>query len=259
MKMSLLDNETAVVTGAASGNGREIARLFAEHGAAVVVADIQEEPRQGGTPTHELITEQGGSATFVECDVSDYDSCERAVHAAEEFGGIDVMVNNAGIVGPQTPLVDLDMDDYQQLIDVNLTGVFNGSKAAAIRMLENDADGSIVNMSSVAGLVGYGGITPYSAAKGGVRLFSYALASELGPDGIRVNVVHPGVIETAMTTDDSPIVGTEEGEQLKATLPLRRFGTPEDVAGVCLFLASELSSYVTAESILVDGGDVNSA
>jgi NAD(P)-dependent dehydrogenase (short-subunit alcohol dehydrogenase family) len=114
-------------------------------------------------------------------------------------------------------------------------------------------------MSSVAGITGYGGITPYSAAKGGVRLFSYALAGELGPDGIRVNVVHPGVIETAMTTEDSPIVGTEEGEQLKATLPLRRFGTPEDVAGVCLFLASDLSSYVTAESILVDGGQLNNA
>lgn len=105
----------------------------------------------------------------------------------------------------------------------------------------------------------YGGITPYSAAKGDVRLFSYALASELGPDGIRVNVVHPGVIETAMTTDDSPIVGTEVGEQLQAILPLRRFGTPEDVAGVCLFLASDLASYVTAESIVIDGGNLNSA
>ena len=257
--MSLLEDKTAVVTGAASGNGRAIAELFAEHGAAVVVADVREEPREGGEPTHELLEARGGDAVFVECDVTSYDDCVAAVEAAEEFGGVDVMVNNAGIVGPQVPLVELDMDDYRRLMRVNLDGVFHGSKAAALAMVDSGNGGSIVNMSSVAGIVGYGGITPYSAAKGGVRLFSYALASELGPDGIRVNVVHPGVIETAMTTEDSPIVGTEEGEQLKAVLPLRRFGTPEDVAGVCLFLASDLSSYVTAESIVVDGGNLNSA
>lgn len=256
--MALLTDETAVITGAASGNGRAIAELFAEHGAAVVVADIRSEPRQGGAPTHELITDQGGDATFVECDVTNYDDCVTAVEAAEEFGGIDVMVNNAGIVGPQTPLVELDFDEYQTLMDINLSGVFHGSKAAAIELIEQGDGGSIINMSSVAGMQGYGGITPYSAAKGGVRLFTYALASELGPDGIRVNAVHPGVIETAMTVEDSPTVGTEEGEQLKQTIPLRRFGQPEEVAGVCGFLASDLASYVTAESIVIDGGDLNS-
>jgi NAD(P)-dependent dehydrogenase (short-subunit alcohol dehydrogenase family) len=106
---------------------------------------------------------------------------------------------------------------------------------------------------------GYANITPYSAAKGGIRLFSYALANELGPDEIRVNAVHPGVIETAMTVEDQPVVGTEEGEQLKQVIPLRRFGDPEDVAGVCTFLASDLSSYVSAESIVVDGGNLNSS
>jgi NAD(P)-dependent dehydrogenase (short-subunit alcohol dehydrogenase family) len=255
--MTLLDGKTAVVTGGASGNGRAIAETFADHGAAVVVADVREEPREGGTPTHERINEAGGEATFVACDVSDYDDCVAAVAAADEFGGLDVMVNNAGIVGPQVPLVDLDFEAYRSLMAVNLDGVFHGSKAAALELVDRGG-GSIVNMSSVAGMAGYGGLTPYSAAKGGVRLFSYALASELGPDGVRVNVVHPGVIETEMTREDSPIVGTEEGEQLKATLPLRRFGTPEDVAGVCLFLASDLSSYVTAESIVVDGGNLNS-
>ncbi|WP_152042271.1 SDR family NAD(P)-dependent oxidoreductase [Salinigranum salinum] len=256
--MTLLDGKTAVVTGGASGNGRAIAETFADHGAAVVVADVREEPREGGAPTHERIREGGGEATFVTCDVSDYDDCVEAVAAADEFGGLDVMVNNAGIVGPQVPLVDLDFDEYRSLMAVNLDGVFHGSKAAALELVDRGG-GSIVNMSSVAGMAGYGGITPYSAAKGGVRLFSYALASELGPDGVRVNVVHPGVIETEMTREDSPIVGTEEGEQLKATVPLRRFGNPEEVAGVCLFLASDLSSYVTAESIVVDGGNLNSA
>lgn len=257
--MALLTDKTAVVTGGASGLGRAIAELFADHGAAVVVADIQSEPRQSGAPTHELIAEQGGDATFVECDVTNYDDCVAAVAAADEFGGIDVMVNNAGIVGPQTPLVDLDFDEYETLMDINLNGVFHGSKAAATAMIEQGEGGSIINMSSVAGMRGYGGITPYSAAKGGVRLFSYALANELGPDGIRVNAVHPGVIETAMTTEDSPTVGTEMGEQLEQTIPLRRFGQPEDVAGVCGFLASDLASYVTAESIVVDGGTLNSA
>ncbi|WP_136591754.1 SDR family oxidoreductase [Salinigranum halophilum] len=256
--MSLLSGETAVITGAASGNGRAIAEAFADHGAAVVVADLQREPRQGGTPTDELIEERGGEAVFVECDVTDYDDCVAAVEAADEFGGIDVMVNNAGIVGPQTPLVDLDLEAYRSLIEVNLDGVFHGAKAAALELVERGDGGSIINMSSVAGMVGYGGITPYSAAKGGVRLFSYALASELGPDGIRVNAIHPGVIETAMTIEDSPTVGTDEGEQLKATIPLRRFGEPSDVAGVCVFLASDLSAYVTAESVVIDGGNLNS-
>jgi len=254
----MLTDITAVVTGGASGNGRAIAETFADHGASIVVADIRADPRQGGTPTHELIRERGGEAVFAECNVADYEDCAAAVEAAEEFGGVDVMVNNAGIVGPQEPLVELDLEEYQRLMDINLRGVFHGSKAAALRMLERGDGGSIINMSSVAGINGYGGITPYSAAKGGVRLFSYALASELGPDGIRVNAVHPGVIETAMTTEDSPTVGTEEGEQLKQTIPLRRFGQPGDVADVCLFLASELSSYVTAESIIVDGGELNS-
>jgi NAD(P)-dependent dehydrogenase (short-subunit alcohol dehydrogenase family) len=256
--MSLLEDKTAVITGSSGGIGRGIAQTFADHGASVVVADIREDPREGGTPTHELLQEEGSEATYVECDVTDYDDCVAAVEAAEEFGGVDVMVNNAGIVGPQDPLVDLDLDEYRNLVSVNLDGVVNGSKAAALAMVERGEGGSIVNMSSVAGMVGYGGITPYSAAKGGVRLFTYALASELGPDGIRVNAVHPGVVETAMTKEDSPIVGTEQEEQLLPTIPLRRVGQPEDIGGVVTFLASDLASYVTAESIVVDGGQLNS-
>jgi NAD(P)-dependent dehydrogenase (short-subunit alcohol dehydrogenase family) len=257
--MSLLTDKTAVVTGASSGNGRAIAQMYHEHGAAVVVADIQSDPREGGTPTHERITDDGGDATFVETDVSDFDACVAAVDAAAEFGGVDIMVNNAGIVGPQGPLTELDMDAYEQLMAVNLEGVFNGSRAAAAAMTEAGSAGSIINMSSVAGINGYGGITPYSAAKGAVRTFTYALASELGPEGIRVNAIHPGVIETAMTTEDVPTVGTEEGEATLQTVPLRRFGQPDDVAGVATFLASELSSYVSGESIIVDGGQLNTA
>jgi len=257
--MSLLAGKTAIVTGASSGNGRAIAQMYHEHGAAVVIADIQSEPREGGTPTHERITDAGGDAVFIETDVTDFDACVDAVDAAAEFGGVDIMVNNAGIVGPQGPLTELDMDAYEQLMAVNLEGVFNGSRAAAAAMTDAGTEGSIINMSSVAGINGYGGITPYSAAKGAVRTFTYALASELGPDGIRVNAIHPGVIETAMTTEDVPTVGTEEGEATLETVPLRRFGQPDDVAGVATFLASELSSYVSGESIIVDGGQLNTA
>jgi len=257
--MSLLAGKTAIVTGASSGNGRAIAQMYHEHGAAVVIADIQSEPREGGTPTHERITDAGGDAVFIETDVTDFDACVDAVDAAAEFGGVDIMVNNAGIVGPQGPLTELDMDAYGQLMAVNLEGVFNGSRAAAAAMTDAGTEGSIINMSSVAGINGYGGITPYSAAKGAVRTFTYALASELGPDGIRVNAIHPGVIETAMTTEDVPTVGTEEGEATLETVPLRRFGQPDDVAGVATFLASELSSYVSGESIIVDGGQLNTA
>ncbi|WP_458189049.1 SDR family oxidoreductase [Haladaptatus sp. NG-WS-4] len=256
----LLDGKTAVVTGAASGIGRAIAHQFAEHGANVVVADVREEPREGGDPTHTLVeSKTDAAAVFVECDVSDPEDVTRAVDTAvDTFGSVDVMVNNAGIVGPEGPITEIDPEEYQRLLDINLNGAFFGSQAAAIRMRENGG-GSIVNVSSVAGIEGYGNLSPYCTSKGGVRLLTYSLASELGPDGIRVNVIHPGVIETAMTTDDVPMVGTESGEQMKETIPLRRFGTPEDVAKTALFLASDLSSYVTGESIIVDGGSVNTS
>ncbi|WP_254542950.1 SDR family oxidoreductase [Halomarina pelagica] len=256
----LLTDRAAVVTGGSSGNGRAIATRFAEEGADVVVADVQADPREGGDPTHEIIeSETDRSATFVECDVTDRASLDAAVDAADDFGGIDVMVNNAGILGPVAEIGEIDYEGYRQLMDVNLDGVYFGAQAAARRMKERGEGGSIVNMSSVAGIVGYPEITPYSAAKGGVRLLTYALAGELGQYDIRVNVIHPGVIETAMTTEDMPMIGTQEGEAIRETLPIQRYGTPEDVANAAVFLASDLASYVTAESILVDGGMVNTA
>lgn len=256
---ALLGGKTAVVTGAASGIGRAIARRFAAEGADVVVADVREAPREEGDPTHEAI-ESGtdASAAFVSCDVTDVGDVDAAVDAADEFGGVDVMVNNAGIVGPQGPITDVEPEAYRRLLRVNLDGVFFGSRAAAARMAESDG-GSIVNVSSIAGIRGYENLTPYCASKGGVRSLTYALAEELGPDGIRVNVIHPGVIETAMTAEDVPIVGTETGEAMRRSIPLRTFGTPDDVANAALFLASELSEFVTAESLVVDGGVTNTS
>jgi NAD(P)-dependent dehydrogenase (short-subunit alcohol dehydrogenase family) len=254
----MLTGDAAVVTGAASGNGRAIARRFAEAGADVVVADVIEEPREGGRPTADLISaETDRSATFVECDVADRDDLATAVDAAEAFGGVDVMVNNAGVFGPEA-FLETTEDEYDQLMDINAKGVFFGSQLAARRMAENDG-GSIINLSSQAGLEGAGAHVTYSASKGAVRLMTYAMADALGDEGIRVNAIHPGAIETKMLTEDVPVVGTEEAEMVKAAIPSGRFGTPEDVADAALYLASDLSEYVNGTSLTVDGGQTNTA
>jgi NAD(P)-dependent dehydrogenase (short-subunit alcohol dehydrogenase family) len=255
----LLTGKTAVVTGAASGNGRQISLALARHGTDVVVADIQSEPREGGVPTHEKIAEEidtDTDATYVECDVTDTNDLEAAVDAAEEFGGVEIMVNNAGVFRDEE-FLDVTEEDYYQLMDINSKGVFFGSQAAAKRMTNRDRGGSIINISSVAGLEGSGEYVTYCASKGAVRLMTYALASTLGPDGIRVNAIHPGIIETTMTTEDVPIVGTDLGDQFLETVPLRRNGQPEDVADAAVLLASDLASYVSGTSFVVDGGMTN--
>lgn len=249
----LLIDSVAVVTGGASGIGRAICRTYAENGADVVVADLHEEPREDGTPTHELIADETDrEARFVECDVTDTDDLEAAMDAAEEFGGVDVLVNNAGIFRSES-FLDVTESEFEHLIDVNVKGVFFAAQAAARRMVE-DGGGSVINLSSVAGLEGTGQYVSYCTSKGAVRLMTYALADELGPEGIRVNAIHPGIIETAMTTDDVPIVGTETGKQYEQLIPSRRFGDVDDIADAALYLASDLSDYVNGESLVVDGG-----
>ncbi|EFW91344.1 3-ketoacyl-(acyl-carrier-protein) reductase [Haladaptatus paucihalophilus DX253] len=252
----LLSDKVAVITGGSSGIGRTIAKTFAEEGADIVVADVREDAREGGPPTHELISEETDSeATYVDCDVTEPDDLEASVEAAERYGGIDIMVNNAGIFRGED-FLDVSEREYDQLMDVNVKGVFFGAQAAAKRMVANGG-GSIINLSSVAGLEGTGEYVTYCTSKGAVRLMTYALADKLGPEGVRVNAIHPGVIETAMTTDDVAIVGTEEGEMYEQMIPSRRFGTPTDVANGALYLASDLADYVTGESLVLDGGLTN--
>ncbi len=251
---NLLDNDTAVVTGAASGIGRAIATTFATAGADVVVADIRQEPREGGQPTHERIAEEtDADAVYVECDVTDPDALATAIDAADEFGGLDIMVNNAGVVGPMAPITEIDLEAYQELLAINLDSVFIGSQRAAERLIEQGRGGSIVNMSSITALHGYGGLAAYCTAKGGIRSLTHSLADELGPHGIRVNAILPGQVETAMITEDMRI-SFEQAEAIKEQIPLRKLAQPTDIANAALFLASDMASHITAESLLVDGG-----
>lgn len=247
-----LDGKTAVVTGGASGIGREIGIRYAEEGANVVVADLQYEPREGGTPTVEAAEADGVSATYVECDVSDVSQIRAAVAAADEFGGVDVMVNNAGIFSQQA-FTEVAPEDFQRMMDVNVKGTFFGAQAAAEKMLEGEG-GSIINMSSVAGLTGSAEFATYCTSKGAVRLLTYSLASELGREDIRVNAIHPGLISTEMTTEDVAIIGSESGQSYKGMIPLGRWGEPDDVAEGAVYLASDASSYVNGESLVIDGG-----
>lgn len=252
----LLTGKSAVVTGGASGIGRGISRAFAEHGANVVVADIQDEPREGGMATNErIMDETDAEATFVKCDVTDTGDLEEAVEAAEQWSGIDVMVNNAGIFETNNVLEATEAD-FDRIMDINAKGVFFGAQAAAKSMSKNGG-GSIINMSSLAGILGNGVYPFYNMSKAGVRLVTYSLADALGSYDIRVNAIHPGGIGTALSQQDMPDMDDNAAEQYNQMIPQGRQGTPSDVAGVAVFLASDLSSYVSAESILVDGGYAN--
>lgn len=250
---NLLADRCAVVTGAMSGNGRAIARRFAEQGADVVVADIVDTPREGGEPTHHLIeSETDQRATYVECDVSRVDDLAGAVETAQQFGGVDVMVNNAAIF-QLDEFPSVDEPSFDRMMAVNVKGPFFGAQEAARQMLSNSRKGSIINVSSAAGLEGKGRYILYCTTKGAVRLMTYALADRLGSANIRVNAIHPGLVETQMTTDDLPVIGNEDSDFVDS-IPLGRPGDPSEVADAALYLASDLSSFVTGESLVVDGG-----
>lgn len=249
-----LSDRVALVTGGASGIGRSISSALAHHGAHVVVADLQAEPREGGTPIVDHINDElAGSASFVECDVTNRGQIDDAVAAAVDRGGLDILVNNAGIFA-ESPIGEAELDEFDRIMEINVKGVYMCAQAGASVMTSQGRGGSIINLSSVAGLRGTSPYSAYCSSKGAVRLMTYALADELGASGVRVNAIHPGVISTSMTNDDVPLIGGASEEQFLQQIPLGRFGEPEDVAGVALYLASDLSAYVSGASIVVDGG-----
>ncbi len=249
--MGLLTDRAAVVTGGASGIGRGIALEYAREGADVVVADVREDPKEEGDPTHEVVrNETDREATYVHCDVTSVEDLEAAVDAAEAFGGVDVMVNNAGIWRPED-FLEVSEDQFSELLDINLKGVYFGSQAAAKRMSEGDG-GSIINVSSVNGLYGNGGFPTYTVTKGGIRMLTRSLAHGLGEHGIRVNTIFPGAIDTEIGPEEVDTEGMID--QLLQMVPLGRQGLPVDIAGPAVFLASDLASYTTGAELVVDGG-----
>jgi NAD(P)-dependent dehydrogenase (short-subunit alcohol dehydrogenase family) len=243
-----LDGKAAVVTGGSSGNGRAIARRFAEEGAKVTVADVRTDPRLGGEPTHESIRDAGGDAQFVQTDVTSIEDLRGAVDATVgAYGSLDVMVNNAG-VERQLPITEATADDFEWLMGINVRGVYFGCQVA-VEVMQSQGSGSIINMSSIGGIRGLENSSLYCTSKGAVTNLTRQVAVEAGPDGVRVNAVNPGIVETAMTKEDGDTAGG-----LVAQTPLGRAGQPEEVADVALFLASDESSYVTGHNLVVDGG-----
>lgn len=253
--MTLLEGKVAIVTGGSSGIGRAIARRFAAEGARVVVADVVEDPIEGGAPTHEAIAEIGGTARFVRTDIADRDSVDGMVSACvAAFGRLDVLVNNAAVY-TSTPLLDTTPEDWARVIGVNLTGCFLCCQRAVRQMLLQEpvggVRGRIINLSSQHGMVACPGDFPYAVSKGGIVQMTHQIAVEHAADLIACNAIAPGKIMTG-----KPGVANDPGllAYSRSRTPWPRLGQPEDVAGAALFLASGMANYVTGINLLVDGG-----
>jgi NAD(P)-dependent dehydrogenase (short-subunit alcohol dehydrogenase family) len=246
MKNMKLQNKTAIVTGASSGIGLAIAKLFLQEGANVVFSDINEEQ---GT---EIVSELGESASFQKCDVSKSEEVYKLIEdTVSKYGKLDVMVNNAGIGGLGGTL-DCTNDDWKKVIDINLSGVFYGTSAAAKAMKATQTEGSIINMTSILGIVGFPNAIAYTSAKGGVSNLTRSSAQDLAQLKIRVNAIAPGFIKTNMTKDY--LENEEFNNMVKANTPLGYTGDPDDIANAALYLASDESKYVTGIILPVDGG-----
>jgi 3-oxoacyl-[acyl-carrier protein] reductase len=245
--VNLLESQVAVVTGGAQGIGLEIARAFSNSGAAVIiVSDINADAAEAAA---QQLQRSGATAIPIKCDVSDEAEMRSLVEKVmKAYGRLDVMVNNAGVTRDVT-LRKMSLDDFRLVIDVHLQGTWLGTRHAALAMRESNR-GSIINISSISGKVGVVGQTNYSAAKAGIVGLTKSAAKELAHLGIRVNAIQPGLIRTQMT-DALP---EHIKAQKLAEIPMGRAGEPSEVATVALFLASDLSSYVTGAVLEVTGG-----
>ncbi|MGM1054300.1 MAG: 3-oxoacyl-[acyl-carrier-protein] reductase [Bacteroidota bacterium] len=245
--MKLLEGKNAIITGGSRGIGKGIAQIFAKHGANV--AFTYASSVNAANELEKELTEFGIKAKGYQSNAADFKQCEALIKdVAEDFGQIDIVINNAGITKDNL-LMRMSEEDFDQVIEVNLKSVFNMTKAVQKTMLKQRS-GSIINMSSVVGIKGNAGQSNYAASKAGIIGFSKSMALELGSRNIRTNVIAPGFIETEMTEklDKKTVDGWRE------SIPLKRGGTPEDIANACVFLGSELSSYITGQVIQVNGG-----
>ncbi len=245
--MKLLENKTALITGASRGIGKGIAIEFARQGANVAFTfnSSVEAARQ----LEEELETHGVRAKGYQSNAADFEAAQELVKTVlEDFESIDVLVNNAGITKDNL-LMRISEEDFDKVIEVNLKSVFNMTKAV-IRPMLKQRSGSIINMSSVVGVKGNAGQANYAASKAGILGFTKSVALELGSRNVRCNAIAPGFIETEMTASLDP--KTVEG--WRSAIPLKRGGTPEDVANACVFLGSDMSSYVTGQTLNVDGG-----
>ena len=245
--MKLLENKTVLITGASRGIGKGIASVFAEHGANVVFTYSSSLDAANALETE--LQALGVQAKGYQSNAADFEQAQELVeNVLADFSTIDVLINNAGITKDNL-LMRISEEDFDKVIEVNLKSVFNLTKAVQRTMLKQ-RHGSIINMSSVVGVKGNAGQSNYAASKAGIIGFSKSIALELGSRNIRCNVIAPGFIETEMTAK----LSEEVVAGWRAGIPLKRGGTPNDVANACVFLASDLSSYITGQVINVDGG-----
>ena len=242
--MGRLSGKVALVTGAARGQGASIARGFVAEGASVVIADVREELGK------QLADDLGDAAVFQRLDVSDEDDWTAAITATKQhFGRLDVLVNNAGVL-TFAAIEEMPLAEYERIVRVNQFGTFLGMRAA-VPELDAAGGGSIVNFSSVEGLGGMPNLVAYTASKFAIRGMTKAAATELGRRGIRVNSVHPGMVDTGMIRD---FTGDSDISPIGDMVPLGRPGKPEDMVGLLVFLASEESAYCTGAEFVADGG-----
>jgi len=245
--MKLLQNKTALITGASRGIGRGIAIEFAKQGANV--AFTYNASAEAAKALEKELEVFGIKAVGYQSNAANFDAAqELAKNVLEEFGNIDILINNAGITKDNL-LMRISEDDFDKVIEVNLKSVFNLTKAVIRPMMKQRA-GSIINMSSVVGLKGNAGQANYAASKAGILGFTKSVALELGSRNIRCNAIAPGFIETEMTDKLDP----KTVDEWRKGVPLKRGGTPKDIADACVFLASDMSSYITGQTLSVDGG-----
>ena len=245
--MKLLENKVALITGGSRGIGKGIVEVFAAQGAHV--AFTYNSSAEAANAMADELSQNGVIVKAYQSDAAQFDQAESLMtQVLADFGSIDILINNAGITKDNL-LMRISEEDFDRVIEVNLKSVFNMTKAVQRTMLKQ-RHGSIINMSSIVGVQGNAGQTNYAASKAGIIGFSKSVALELGSRNIRCNVIAPGFIETEMTQklDEATVQSWRDG------IPLKRGGTPQDIANTCLYLASELSSYVTGQVIHVDGG-----